>query len=654
MGTPADRPSQTQSGEFVVSQLTPRDVEQVPAQLAYAGIAEHYDSLPNPMLSLEQRYLASLLPDFRDRDVFDLGCGTGRWLERVASQKPRSLVGVDISAEMLAVAVRKVPSAQLVQADASTARIGEDAFDIVLGSFLLGYVDDLQRLGRKIRQMLRRGGLVVCSDVHPETALVLGWKRGFHDITPVSYSHDLSLILRTFQELGLELECLLEPHFGDAEREIFRSAGRSDFEEAAAFPAIYIAAFRREGQHRAPSYTLRGTRVAITATESVAADLVISEDRISRLASAAYSSRTVEELDLSGHLLLPGLINAHDHLEFALFPRLGHGKYPNATEWAGDIQSSSAATIKRHRRVDRQTRLWWGGLRNLLAGVTSVCHHNPYEAATFTEDFPVHVVHSFGWAHSLAFDDVAMRHAECGADEPFILHAGEGVDASSASELEHLCSLGVLDPRCVLVHGLALTDDDIELLNESGASVVWCPSSNRFLFGRTIDARRLRKLKRIAMGTDSALTAAGDLVDELREASFHSDFSAQELYEFVTSSAARLLRLRNGEGRIAIEGVADLVAVRDSCRTEAEALSSVSAEDIELVISRGRVVLASSAMLERLSPETKAGLKPLEVEGLVRWVRAPLGKLFHDAVSQLGCDLMLGGKRVRHVSTDWL
>lgn len=640
-----------------MSPVTHRDAEQVPAQLAYASIAEHYDSLPNPMLSLEQRYLATLLPDFRDRDVVDLGCGTGRWLELIASQKPRLLVGVDVSAEMLAMASRKVPSAQLIQADVSSARLSEDSFDIVLGSFLLGYVDDLQRLGRKIRQMLRPGGLAVFSDIHPQTMRLLGWQRGFNtagrNITPASYSHDLSVILRTFQELGLEL-ALLEPHFGDAEREIFRSAGRIDFETAAAFPAIYIAAIRRSGEPPAYSHALRGARVALTATETVAVDLVISRGRISQLAGAAYSARTAELLDLSGYLLLPGLINAHDHLEFALFPRLGRRKYGNATEWACDIQAASAQTIQQHRKISRNTRLWWGGLRNLLAGVTTVCHHNPYEAATFTEEFPVRVVHSFGWAHSLAFDDVGARHPECGPDAPFIVHVGEGTDQSSNAELTRLASLGILDSRCVIVHGVALAEADIELLNESGASVIWCPSSNRFLFGRTIDTRRLRKLNRLALGTDSALTAAGDLVDELREASIYSDFSARELYELVSSSPARLLRLRNGEGRIAIGGVADFVAVRDSSSTGAEALSSLSAENIELVISRGRVVLASSAMLDRLSPEAKAGLKPLELEGLVRWVRAPLGKLFHDAMSQLRCDLMLGGKRVRHVSAGWL
>ena len=215
------------------------------------------------------------------------------------------------------------------------------------------------------------------------------------------------------------------------------------------------------GQSPARSYALRSARVALTATESIAADLLISGDRISQLSTATYSLPPDEVLDLSGYLVLPGLINAHDHLEFALFPKLGGRSYGNATEWARDIQTSSAATIRLHRKVDRHTRLWWGGLRNLLAGVTTVCHHNPYEAATFTEDVPVRVVHSFGWAHSLAFDDVVSRHAECGLDDPFIVHVGEGTDDCSHAELRRLASLGVLDSRCVIVHGLAFTVDDI-------------------------------------------------------------------------------------------------------------------------------------------------------------------------------------------------
>ena len=109
-------------------------------------------------------------------------------------------------------------------------------------------------------------------------------------------------------------------------------------------------------------------------------------------------------LNLDGYLLLPGLINAHDHLEFGLYPNLGRGPYANSQEWAADIHQNDSAIIAAQESVPKDVRVWWGAIRNLLCGVTTVCHHNPLHAELLKEEFPMRVIRNFGWGHSLAMD----------------------------------------------------------------------------------------------------------------------------------------------------------------------------------------------------------------------------------------------------------
>src|SRR6516162_6089878 len=86
--------------------------------------ARTYDHEHNPMLSIEQRILESLLPPLRGLDIVDLGCGTGRWLEAAKNASARSLAGVDISSEMLEVARAKLgDAATLVCAECANATI---------------------------------------------------------------------------------------------------------------------------------------------------------------------------------------------------------------------------------------------------------------------------------------------------------------------------------------------------------------------------------------------------------------------------------------------------------------------------------------------------------------------------------------------------
>jgi cytosine/adenosine deaminase-related metal-dependent hydrolase len=242
--------------------------------------------------------------------------------------------------------------------------------------------------------------------------------------------------------------------------------------------------------------------------------------------------------------------------------------------------------------------------------------------------------------------EAAEKKRATPAGRPFLIHLAEGIDEGSEGELEELRRAGGLDKDTVLIHGLGLTEKDRALLWEAGAGLIWCPSSNMFLFGRTLAMQAIESLRHVALGSDSSLTAEGDFLDEVRFAFGMTQLPVDAIYGFVTRSSARLLKLHEGQGRLRAGGLADMVAVRDRGQGPADALANLSYRDVQLVLIGGRVQLASEEMLQRLPRSTRHGLQPLMVEGIVRWIRAPLERLFSETAGHLLEGIFLGGKRV--------
>jgi cytosine/adenosine deaminase-related metal-dependent hydrolase/ubiquinone/menaquinone biosynthesis C-methylase UbiE len=629
--------------------------------------AQTYDREANPMLSLEKRVLQPLLPGVVGADVVDLGCGTGRWLEALRELGAGSLLGLDFSAEMIEVAKSKLGGrGRLMQANCADAPLAAESADLVLCNFVLSYVEDADRFLAKVRQMLRPGGSLFLTDIHPGTASALNWRRGvgtgdgFQEIR--TYRRSIEEVIASCARAGLELCVRLEPRFGDEERQIFKANGkRKYFESIAEFPAIYVLQLRalnapervRAQQNVSETITgLCGARFALGPGESFHGAMEFADRQISSLreerlndSDAAHSAGV---MDLRGFLVLPGLINAHDHLEFALFPRMGRGGYKNFLEWVEDIYHPGISPISEHRQVPRETRLWWGGVRNLLCGVTTVCHHNPYEPDVFDENFVIRVLKEYGWAHSLAMDaETVAKKRETPAGQPFLVHLGEGIDERSAREIFELRNSGGLDANTVIIHGLGMDAKGRALLRSANAGLIWCPSSNDFLFGRTLSVQQLRKIGSVALGSDSPLTAQGDLLDEIRYAWEHGEARPEDLYNYVTGQPANMLGLKGGEGNVRVRGAADFVAVRDSGLTPAETLVTLSLREVELVLIGGSVQLASDEMMTRVPGWARQGLHPLWIEEVVRWVRAPLEQMFREATAHLGNEIHLGGKRVR-------
>jgi SAM-dependent methyltransferase len=96
----------------------------------YAAFARFYDAVQGDRAG-DADFAGSLLERHRPqaRSVLELACGTGSILARLQSRY--EVVGVDLSADMLAVARRKLPGVELVQADMTRVRLGR-RFDAVL------------------------------------------------------------------------------------------------------------------------------------------------------------------------------------------------------------------------------------------------------------------------------------------------------------------------------------------------------------------------------------------------------------------------------------------------------------------------------------------------------------------------------------------
>lgn len=251
-------------------------------------------------------------------------------------------------------------------------------------------------------------------------------------------------------------------------------------------------------------------------------------------------------LDAQGWMLYPGLINAHDHLELNHYPRTKfRERYDNAHQWGEDfLPHLEAEPFASLRRLSLGEQCRSGGEKNLRAGVTTVAQHNPLHRPLRRRDFPVRVVQHYGWTHSLHFGQaIAQSYRRTPKHYPWMIHLAEGTDAIAAGELAALDGMGCLGANTVFIHGVGFSAADRQRALAAQAALVWCPSSNAFLLGATAQVSAFAQAGKLALGSDSRLTADGDLLDELRAASKTGQIDAAALFRAVTTDAARLLRL---------------------------------------------------------------------------------------------------------------
>ena len=409
---------------------------------------------------------------------------------------------------------------------------------------------------------------------------------------------------------------------------------------------------------------LRGTLVTMEGEgEVVRLGAVLIEDGVIQEIVVGSGSGQVPEalvVETDG-LIFPGLLNIHDHNQFAPFPSLEVDTlYDNRYEWQPDgngvdltpfiginpplpfNEGSSpfnvAGLYPGHILNDpvmaglSLEAAKWGEIQALVGGTTTTDGVRPSPGVTdilirnaehenFGQDRVCRSVQAVTDPSFAAFAADVVAQAAAGNIDACLIHLAEGVDAASLAEFDHLEALGLLQPWTVIVHGVPFGPAEFARMATAGADLVWSPTSNLMLYGQ--DARADLALEagvNVSLGTDWRLSGDHNLLASLKVAwqlnvdrhRSRRDFSPRyerftpyELVEMVTVNPARSLGWEDRVGRLREGLAADLLVISASPSDRNDpygALIRATEADVRLVMVGGDALYGDADVMEELKP----------------------------------------------------
>lgn len=196
---------------------------------AYDEWAETYDTVQNHTRDLAAQVLRQINLNFAERNVVEVGCGTGlntEWLARPADGAS-GIVGLDFSEEMLTRARDRVqdPRVHFVQHDVrSSWPVADASADLVIAMLILEHVEMLEPFFSEAARVLKPHGELFICELHPMRQLLGGQaqfnntKTGEHHRVP-AFLHDVSDYVNSGLSAGFQLVRLDEWRDEDAARD---------------------------------------------------------------------------------------------------------------------------------------------------------------------------------------------------------------------------------------------------------------------------------------------------------------------------------------------------------------------------------------------------------------------------------------------------
>jgi 5-methylthioadenosine/S-adenosylhomocysteine deaminase len=353
----------------------------------------------------------------------------------------------------------------------------------------------------------------------------------------------------------------------------------------------------------------------------------IEGDRIAAVGKSDDVKKDIKAdrlLDAKGKIVLPGLINGHDHADQTLYRTMAHDLQFAIWDMRYMFQTS---------RYAEEKDFYYAGLvtysellkSGVTSSVTSHYYHKSWRnfdnLAKSAEDLGIRTCLGFGILDQAPYEGAETNSKKSLSEFENAYKKWNGKDSGRLSvwaspagfgntsdegligsvaiakkfktrltihvaatwtaandppwkvlkrEVEHLRDLGVMSPNTLAAHSVWLNEEDLQIFRETGTSVAHNPVSNMYLaFGVAPVSRMTRMGIPVSLGTDGIGSNTHDMFEVMRAAAYlqkiHTmdtmSIDSQKILEMATIEGACAIGLEKEIGSIEEGKKADIIVV---------------------------------------------------------------------------------------------
>ncbi|MEZ4365654.1 MAG: amidohydrolase family protein [Kofleriaceae bacterium] len=344
---------------------------------------------------------------------------------------------------------------------------------------------------------------------------------------------------------------------------------------------------------------------------------------------------TATVVDCGGAVISPGLINAHDHLNYnnrwplaATVP--GGERFDHRHDWRG----STPTPTNQHGTGGTSDGMRWNELRQLLSGTTGIAGSTRANGLVRNLDEPESRETELGFER-LTYEVFALGdgnetfHPDCDWNYEFtenqvedfhglVTHTAEGI--TNYAHEEFRCQSRSVDggqdfteANVGHIHGVGLFAADYFNMARDDAKLVWSPRSNVSLYGMTAQATVFDRLGGvIALGTDWTYSGSATInremacADQLNREHYGEYFSAEQIWQMATKNAAIATGADELVGTLTVGKLADLAIFRAAPGELHAAVINSLSDDVALVVQGGLVMTGEADVVTALGESCEA------------------------------------------------